>query len=199
MAQESGFSLAGFQNPAFEATDVFRKVLGAMARPGQIETVGADCGGPDSLNAATAATLLALTDMETGVWLAPEHDSQQARDFLTFHAGCRLVDGLGQADFIVASPETPLPVLDSLALGDAAFPDRSATVILAVTQMTVGRGVTLSGPGIEKTCDLFVAGLGSDFWNWRAQKCALFPRGFDLILTSGDRVAAIPRTSSVEV
>lgn len=197
--QDSGFSLGGFQNPAFEATDVFRKVLGAMARPGQIETVAADCGCPDSLNAATAASLLTLTDMETGVWLAPAQDSQQARDFLTFHAGCCLVDGVGQADFVVASPETPLSVLDNLSLGDVAFPERSATVILAVTQMTAGRGVTLSGPGIEKTCDLFVAGLGADFWAWRAQKCALFPCGFDLILTSGDRVAAIPRTSFVEV
>ena len=199
MAQESGFSLAGFQDPAFEATDVFRRVLGAMAHPGQIETIAADCGCPDSLNAATAATLLTLSDMETGVWLAPEQESRQARDFLAFHAGCRLVDGVGQADFVVTSPETPLSVLDGLSLGDAAFPDRSATVILAVGQMAAGRGVTLRGPGIEKTCDLSIAGVDADFWAWRAQKCALFPRGFDLILTSGDRVAAIPRTSSVEV
>ena len=68
--QVAGFSIPGFSNPIFDSTDVFRKVLSAMSRPGEIQNIKAPSAHPESLNPTSSAILLALADMETEVWLA---------------------------------------------------------------------------------------------------------------------------------
>lgn len=57
----------------------------------------------------------------------------------------------------------------------------------------------LTGPGIESAEALDVGGLPPAFWDERARSQALFPRGIDLILTDGDKLAAVPCTTVVEV
>jgi hypothetical protein len=57
----------------------------------------------------------------------------------------------------------------------------------------------LTGPGIEREARLGIIGLSPGFWAERAALAPLFPRGLDLIVTCGDLLAAIPRTTLVEV
>jgi alpha-D-ribose 1-methylphosphonate 5-triphosphate synthase subunit PhnH len=56
----------------------------------------------------------------------------------------------------------------------------------------------LAGPGIEAEARLRVAGLHPALWPLRAALCR-YPLGVDLILLDGDRIAAIPRSTNVEV
>jgi alpha-D-ribose 1-methylphosphonate 5-triphosphate synthase subunit PhnH len=43
-----------------------------------------------------------------------------------------------------------------------------------------------------------VAGLPLEFWDAARANAARFPRGVDLLLCAGDRLAALPRTTRVE-
>jgi len=194
----TGFALSGFQNPTFEGTDVFRKVLKAMSRPGEIQDMKATCGTPLSLNASCAAILLALADMETNIWLSPEVDSPQAREFLSFHTGCRIVENAQLSNFAVLNSETDLGILKNIPLGTQEYPDRSATLIIVVEDMKEGNGLTLSGPGIEEKNYIDFSGISNEFWNWFENNSKKFPLGIDAIFASNDQVAAVPRTTSVE-
>ena len=92
-----------------------------------------------------------------------------------------------------------MPSLDAFALGSDEYPDRSATLIVEVERLRAGQGLTLSGPGIAGTALLEVSRLPERFWTERDLLGELFPRGLDLILTCGSRLAALPRTTRVGI
>jgi alpha-D-ribose 1-methylphosphonate 5-triphosphate synthase subunit PhnH len=56
----------------------------------------------------------------------------------------------------------------------------------------------LRGAGIESAQRLSVRGLGDAFWRWRQCQQSAMPRGIDLVLVQGTRIAAIPRSSRIE-
>ena len=91
-----------------------------------------------------------------------------------------------------------LPDPDDLALGTDEYPDRSTTLIVQVPELSAGRGPRLTGPGIDGARRLDVGGRPERVWRVVAENPSLFPRGVDLILAAGARVAALPRTTRVE-
>jgi len=194
----AGISLPGFTNPIFDATEVFRKVLAAMSRPGEMQSIKKLCAFPDSLNSSSAAILLALADMETEVWLAPEMDSPQARDFLKFHTGCRVIETPEDCMFAIVNTQTDLAIFNKLPIGTSEYPDRSATLVMAVENIESEPGVTLKGPGIKVSHDLRIADVTTDFWRWFEQNTQLFPCGIDVIFASEDHIAAVPRSIKAE-
>jgi alpha-D-ribose 1-methylphosphonate 5-triphosphate synthase subunit PhnH len=101
--------------------------------------------------------------------------------------------------FALIGAPAAVRALDCFALGTDAYPDRSTTLVVEVDALADLGALTLSGPGIRGTRRLGVAGISCDFWRVRAALAPLFPRGLDLILTCGDRLAALPRTTRVEV
>ena len=179
----------GFADPAVEAARAFRAILDAMARPGRIATLtGATAPAPAS--PALAAVLLTLADTTTPVHLAGGHDTSGLRDWLRFHTGAPLA-GRGAAAFAVGTWDALLP-LDDYAPGTAEYPDRSATLIVEVPHLAA-EGARLSGPGIETAAHLSLPDIAAFRDN-----AARFPLGLDFILTCGDRLAALPRTTRVE-
>lgn len=179
----------GFANPATEAARVFRAVLQAMARPGQIATVTGALP-PAPCSPAAGAVLLALVDGDTPLHLAGRHDCPALRDWIRFHTGAALVGpseavfGLGDWDMLSPLGQWPQ--------GTAEYPDRSATLIVEMPDLAP-RGARLSGPGIRDTAQLALPEIGAF-----AKNAARFPLGLDFILTAGDRLAALPRTTRVE-
>ncbi len=198
MSFSNGAALKGFQNPTFDATTVFRKVLEVMSRPGQVEEISDLCEVPQGLNATTAALLLSLTDMETPVWLDTQMNRAQVRDFLNFHTGCRIVDGVEEAHFLVADVQTPTDCFENVSVGTAEFPDRSATLLIAVPEMAGEGSLMLRGPGIQHECRLSLPSVPKTFWQWRAEKNSNFPCGIDLIFAGPKEICALPRTTEVE-
>lgn len=188
----------GFPDPVADSQRAFRSLLDAIARPGTVHRIAADLSPPAPLALAAAATLLTLVDFETPLWLDPAAATPAVLAWTRFHCGAPVVDAPEPARFaVVTDPDALLP-FDRFSLGDDAFPDRSATVIVQVADLQVGSGWRLTGPGIETAARLAVDGLPPAFLEAWAGNRALFPRGVDLFLTAGDRVAALPRTVRVE-
>ena len=190
---------SGFADPVIDAAHGFRAILDAMARPGTIHGVGAALDPSAPFERAAAAVLLTLTDHDTPVWL-PASVGEEARRWLAFHAGAPVVVERSRAAFAwLPGPEAALP-LDGWAIGEPAYPDRSTTLLIEVARLVGGSGVDsgveLSGPGIDGTALLDVT-LPDDLLAARAALRPLHPLGLDLIVTCGDRLAALPRTTRV--
>lgn len=190
--------LPGFADSILDSQRVFRALLDAMDHPGRIVEVPGSDAAPDPLHPATAALCLTLADFETPLWLDARTTTLETVAYLRFHCGCRLVDAPGQGRFaLIADPER-VPPLNAFDLGTDEFPERSATLLVQVEGLTSGRGRRLTGPGIKVESRLEARGLPDSFWQGLRWNHALFPRGVDVILTSGRRLAALPRTTAVE-
>jgi alpha-D-ribose 1-methylphosphonate 5-triphosphate synthase subunit PhnH len=185
--------LPGFADPVADAQATFRAVLDALARPGRLHPAGEGLVAPAPLDPATAALLLTLADPDTPLWLDPA--LAPARDWIAFHCGAPLVAEPAAAAFVVT---TTLPALDRLRSGSDEAPEDGASVILQLPAIGEGDRFRLAGPGLAAPQRFAATGLGPDFAAaWRANR-ALFPRGIDLLLCSGTRLAALPRSVAVE-
>ena len=183
---------AGFADPIADSQATFRALLDAMAHPGQV-TPCAVLDAPSPLHSATAAAVLTLADHETPLWIDPE--AAACGHWLTFHTGAPQTTTPADANFVLV---LSLPDLATLSNGTDEAPEASATIILQVSSLTVGRRYRLAGPGLRVPEILAVEGLPADFAAIWARNRALFPRGVDLILCCGDRVAALPRSVSIQ-
>ncbi|UWR26601.1 phosphonate C-P lyase system protein PhnH [Sulfitobacter sp. S223] len=177
----------GFADKPVDAAHAFRAVMTAMARPGDIlDVTGAQPPAP--LSIAAGALILTLWDPETPVFLANSHNTAEIRNWITFHTGAPLVDPRDAA-FAIGTWNT-LPVA-SFSRGTSEYPDRSATLIIELNQLT-NSGAVLRGPGIKDQAELSLPEADAFQENAR-----LFPLGLDFIFTSGARLAALPRSTKV--
>ncbi|KIC48188.1 phosphonate C-P lyase system protein PhnH [Tateyamaria sp. ANG-S1] len=177
----------GFTDPPQQSAVAFRGIMQAMARPGSIcEVAGAVAPAPLSVAAGTA--LLTLCDPDTGVHLAGAWDTKGVRDWITFQTGAPLV-AAEAADFVVGGwGDIDLSVLQT---GTPEYPDRSATVIVEMSELRA-EGATLTGPGIKERAVLNLPDLAVFQRN-----AALFPLGLDFMFTCGAQMAALPRSTKV--
>ncbi|MEC3862576.1 phosphonate C-P lyase system protein PhnH [Mesobacterium sp. TK19101] len=178
----------GFATPAIDAAHAFRAVMTAMAQPGTITAVSG-ARPPAPLSPAAGAVLLTLCDAETPVHLAGDVDCAAVRTWLAFHTGAPVV-GPADCTFAVGDWAALLP-LTAYPVGTPEYPDRSATLIVALSELS-NTGPILRGPGIKDSATLSLP----DITPFR-QNAACFPLGLDFILTCGDRLAALPRSTRV--
>ena len=179
----------GFTDPPRQSASAFRAVLQAMARPGRIEDLPR-LSPPAPLSSAAAAVLLVLADPTTPLHLAPSHDTSDLRSWLTCHTGAPLC-GPNQAVLVVGTWPALQPVT-RFRIGQPDYPDRSATLVIETNRLDA-EGPRLSGPGIRNTARLSLPETAAFQTNR-----ALFPMGFDCLLTCGSRLAALPRSTRVE-
>lgn len=187
----------GFKDPALDAQRVFRQLLQAMARPGQVLPLDRLPAPPRPLGAAAAAVALTLFDLDTPVWLSPELRGP-AGDYLAFHTGAPRVEELGAAAFVLVADGRVLPDMSQLALGDPEYPERAATLIVQVERLRIGTGRRLRGPGILGHIDVAIEGLADAFWDALGLNRKRFPLGFDAFLVAGDGVMGLPRTVTLD-
>jgi len=202
---------AGFADPVHGAQQTFRALLGAMAEPGRVHalpataTAGLAPSDPDlrpPLDIALAATLLTLLDADTPVHLAGALDTEDARAWLRFHTGTRALPHV-TAMTAARARDVDAALWTALDLGTDDAPQASATLFVEVeclADQPMDRAIALKlrGAGIESSRDLAVAGLSPAFWTWRASLRTQLPRGVDIVLVCGTRIAAIPRSTHVE-
>jgi alpha-D-ribose 1-methylphosphonate 5-triphosphate synthase subunit PhnH len=186
----------GFADPVDDANLVFRHVLDALAHPGEIVEIARPATIPAGrLGRAAIGLALALVDFETPVWL--DETAAAAGSHLRFHCNCPIVSQPDQATFVFVADAGLIPDLAGLPLGSDAYPDQGATMVIEVGGLAPEGALTLAGPGIDGTARLGVTGLADAFWDERADLAPLFPRGIDILLTSGDHLVALPRTTIV--
>ena len=179
----------GFAAPPEQAAHAFRAILESIARPGTLwPLTGATPPAPLSVAAGTA--LLTLADTTTPLFLAGAADCPAVREWLTFHVGAPLV-GPGEAMFAVGTWPDLLP-LDRFHAGDPEYPDRAATLIVLMDQLSVS-GARLTGPGIETEARLSLPEVAAFQRN-----AGQFPLGLDFLFVAGAQVAGLPRSTKVE-
>ncbi len=178
----------GFASPATDAAHAFRAVMEAMARPGTLHHL-AGVQPPAPLSPAAAAVLLTLCDVDTPICLGGAHDCDGLRRWIAFHTGAPLV-GAADCAFALGAWEDLQP-LSAYPEGTPEYPDRSATLIVELPRLSAD-GATLQGPGIADRAALSLPDLAAFQSN-----AARFPLGLDFIFTSGDLVAALPRSTRV--
>jgi alpha-D-ribose 1-methylphosphonate 5-triphosphate synthase subunit PhnH len=183
----------GFADPVLDAQACFRAVLEAMSRPGRVLRAGSALRPPAPLAPAAAAVLLALADADTPLWSDAGPD---AAAWLRFHCGAPLVTAAGEADFMLATGAPP--ALAAVRAGTEEQPQRGATLVVQVAALDTGHGWRLTGPGIEHDHRLAVTGAPAGFVTAWAGNRARFPRGVDVVLCAGDRLAALPRTVAIQ-
>lgn len=179
----------GFADAPHQSARAFRALLQAMSRPGHIQRV-AGARPPAPLSAAAAVALLVLADRTTPLHLAPSHDTEDLRAWIAFHTGAPLVPA-DEATLALGTWAALQPVT-RFRIGQPDYPDRSATLIVELPAL-VAEGPRLTGPGIAAEARLGLPETAA----FQANR-ALFPLGFDCILTAGDQLAALPRSTRVE-
>lgn len=187
----SAVDLPGFADPVADAQGCFRAVLAALSTPGSIHRVGLGLTPPPPLGQAMAAVLLSLVDGDTPLSLGGRYGA--AAEWLAFHCGAVLA-AEGDAAFVATEA---LPDLARLRCGSDEAPEEAATVLLAVSALGEGPALRLAGPGLAAPATFRATGLPADFAARWALNHGLFPRGVDLILCAGDRLAAFPRSLAI--
>lgn len=184
----------GFADGAREAAAAFRTALGVLACPGTVRGV-AGVHPPDGLSTAAGVLLLTLADAETPLWLPERLRGGAAAQWLRFHTNAPQVDRPDLATFAVGHWGELMP-LDDWPMGEPAYPDRSATLIVEVAALVGGQELALSGPGIEDTARLapvLPAGAAAAL----RRNAARYPLGLDIFFAAGERVAGLPRSTKI--
>lgn len=189
---------AGFAEPVLDAQRAFRAMMDALARPGTIQAFRVDIDPPAPLTPELAAVALTLADHDTPLWLdAPLAAAPAVADFLRFHTGASVVSEPAQAAFALVGDAARCPPFDVFEPGTPEYPDRSATVVLAVSALANDGGFILQGPGIAATARLRADPLPTGMGALLRRNRALFPRGVDVLLVAPGHVAGLPRSTEV--
>jgi alpha-D-ribose 1-methylphosphonate 5-triphosphate synthase subunit PhnH len=188
----------GFHNPVLDAQATFRALMEAMSRPGTIRPCKAEAEPPYPLGAAQGAVALTLADHDTPVWLSPALANPTIKGWMAFHTGAEIAVSPAHCRFAFLGLGDPIPDFLGFSAGSQDYPDRSATLVIELASLTGGPELIARGPGIKESTQIAPQGLPADFLRrWRANR-GLFPRGIDLVLTSGGELMALPRSTELK-
>lgn len=208
-----------WQQPVHGAQQAFRALLAAMAHPGRVHSLPAAAvagvqppatrSGP-GMSIAAAVSLLTLLDAESSVHFVDPADPRNGAGpqqpsalagYFRFHCGVRSA-ALDQAQFVYArAGDADAGLCGAMQQGSDAAPQDGATLVLDLDGFASGAGpgerqsLRLRGPGVQSETLLQLQGSLPALWQWRARQADALPRGIDLLLCSGDRLAAIPRST----
>ena len=170
---------------------IFRALLEATAYPGRVFDLS------DALDGARAelGILSCLADDETTVADEESRLNERERRLLNTY-----FTPVNEAAFVLCDARVAPSGEFAPRIGTIYRPDLGATLILSC--VSVGAGgteLTLTGPGIETVNRLYLDGISSEWLVRRKTWTADFPQGVDLLLCDEKRVAAIPRTTMLEI
>ena len=187
----------GFSEPVHHAQSVFRMMMECLSRPGTIQSILPEIEPPKPMGAAAGAMALTLLDHDTPVWLTQGLAKSAVADWIAFHTGAPITREKSEARFAFAESGASFASFGLFALGSQEYPDRSTTIILEVASLDKGPALTLSGPGIRDSAMIAPLGLPDIFLRQWADNRALFPRGVDVLLTTGRQMLGLPRTCKI--
>lgn len=197
MAAQSQIYAGAFADPVFQAQSVFRALMDSFARPGTVTSLAAVVSPPSPFGKASGAVALTLCDHDTAVWLSPALSKSAVPQWIAFHTGAPVTDTKDNARFAFIERGAVVPSFDQFALGTQEYPDRSTTLVIEVEALTGGSPLTAKGPGVKDKIIVAPQGLPDLFLDFWIANRAIFPRGIDLILTAGDAVLCLPRTTKL--
>lgn len=166
---------------------VFRELVEAFSRPGDIREIG------DCIDGVVAQRAVLATLMDGEMTLANPHGKIAPADWPLLQAK----PGTSEHARYVAANGGRAPDF-APALGSLESPEFGATVLIEVDRLGQGEiALELSGPGIDGQRQLRLAGLHPDWLTRRADWVGCFPLGVDLLLSDTQRIVALPRTTRI--
>ncbi|WP_145525160.1 phosphonate C-P lyase system protein PhnH [Yersinia vastinensis] len=189
--------LSHFDHPVDDAQHAFRRILKALSEPGVLVSLPHSMGWQPLTPAATSI-LLTLADQETPLYLEAPLNSDSVQQNLRFHTGAPLVASSSDSSFALFSNAITEKQIANCPVGSELSPEHSATVIVQVDSLHQGVPLRLHGPGIEHR-RIVAPKLPTSVLNYLLNRPAAFPAGVDFLLTCGENLMAIPRTTYVEV
>jgi alpha-D-ribose 1-methylphosphonate 5-triphosphate synthase subunit PhnH len=187
---------------------IYRQLLDAFARPGQIgslESVSSKLVSLSPLQAMVTCFALTLFDGEVGFCL--EMDSQEGLEAYVRQMTFSRIEPASKADYVMTQGGMPVEriqaLLAQLKKGTLLRPEDGATVFIRVDELASeacpeGSCLTLTGPGIRASRTLCVQGLPKAWIEERARINAEYPLGIDMVLfTESGKLTALPRTTII--
>lgn len=187
-----------FLSPVQDAQQSFRYLLKATSEPGVIVSLNQLKQGWLPLEQATTCVLLTLADRDSSVWLSASLRNDLVSHNLRFHTGVQPVEQPCQAVFAVTDHHLSTEQLKGFSTGSNLSPETAITLIVQLPSLSGGRMLRLTGPGIADE-RMIAPELPASLLQHLIEHPYVFPQGIDLILTCGERLLAIPRTTHVEV
>jgi alpha-D-ribose 1-methylphosphonate 5-triphosphate synthase subunit PhnH len=171
---------------AAEARDnaTFAAILAALSRPGTVHRTPEP--GP-------APLVQALLDRECRAWA----DTPGVEALIRASGAMVVPPDLAGHLFLSLDTEAALSRFARAGTGDPLYPDEGATVVVPA-RIGEGAELRLSGPGVDGTARLRLGGVHPGLWPLRAALCR-YPLGLEMIFLDGDRIAALPRSTTVEM
>ncbi|KEY57913.1 phosphonate C-P lyase system protein PhnH [Serratia sp. DD3] len=188
--------LSGFEQPIEQSQQAFRLILKALSEPGHEVILQ---GGPawGTLNAASTAVLLTLADQETPLQLSAELNNEQVLSNIRFHTGAPLAANHTEVSLALFDEQLQSADLQVLPHGSEVSPEHSATLVVQLSTLVGGPNLRLTGPGIEKERNISPP-LPAALRDYLLKRPHRFPLGLDILLTCGECLMALPRTTRVE-
>lgn len=177
---------------------VFRVLLEALSRPGEVGRLPAPEPGP---RARLQWVLQTLLDPEVGFSLAGRADAALTPGIVREWTGSALVEPAA-ADFLVVDGAGSGGLVRRLPRGTPEFPDRGATVIYSLppAEATGTPQVVLAGPGVPPPGRRAVAipGIAPQELEALREANAEFPLGLDsLFLLADGGLIGLPRSARI--
>lgn len=167
---------------------IFHLLMRSMAYPGRCHELAASTD-----ENRHKSVLAALLDPTVGLC---DHHKLLSPDDL--HLLAARQDSVGNADFVLVEGARAPDFKPRI--GTLSEPELSTTLLICVTDLGSGdTKLNLTGPGIKNRQELRLNGLHADWIEWRSEQVASFPLGVDIILIDEQRVAALPRTTLLEL
>ncbi|WP_342739942.1 phosphonate C-P lyase system protein PhnH [Bradyrhizobium sp. B117] len=187
-----------FRDPVHDAQSSFRRLLKALSRPGTPVVLPGPGQPPPPMGGPLAAIALTLADVDCPIWLDPALSTESVRRYLHFHTNAPQVPNPKVATIALISDAGQLPPIGGFHPGEAAYPDRSTTLVIQVPALVGGSAVRLSGPGIETATILSARGLPDWFWSAWRENAARYPLGVDVFLVDDRAVVGLPRSTKAD-
>ncbi|MBA9025981.1 phosphonate C-P lyase system protein PhnH [Peribacillus huizhouensis] len=182
---------------------VYRKLVDATSRPGKVMDLQKEVEVLDvQTNCLSATILFALTVLDPEVTFKVITKQEEAVSRMINQLTYSKSVDVSDADFIFiledALHEEMEDAMNQAKVGSLSNPHESAMIILEVSDVTKGKPVKLSGPGIQGETDLNMQNV-SNWMEMRNEKNVEFPLGIDMYFVDHQhQLLAIPRTTQIK-
>ena len=178
-------------NEVFDGQKVFRKILDAMSRPGEVVDLQEEAGKMWGENKTLLAIAMTLVDNQ--VSFNTQEERTLAEEIATLTLSHEVP--VEEADFIfVTCKEELSKVIEQVKEGDLTNPHKGATLIITAEDIW-DHPITISGPGIDGVKQMSVPADNTvRTLTIRDAMQHEYPEGIDLIfVTKTSKVFCLPR------
>jgi alpha-D-ribose 1-methylphosphonate 5-triphosphate synthase subunit PhnH len=188
-----------------DAQRAFRIILDAFSHPGMVYNAAAfELSAPAGFSKAN--TLIALSLFDNNISFSVSNDyANEVELFIMVNTNAKQ-ESFQNADYVFLKGQQDIvSFLDACNKGDLMYPEKNATVIIEVTQISnqpfhnQSINLLLSGPGIENTNNLYVQGIHPANIELLKVINAEFPLGIDILFTDPiGQICAITRSTIIQ-